>query len=41
MGRGYETHAVWLWYDQIGLAGLTIIFLSLTYFNLRTVKKLK
>lgn len=39
--RGYETAPEWLWYDQVGLAGLTLIFLALTYINLRTVKKLK
>ena len=39
--RGYETDAHWLWYDQIGLAGLTIIFLVIAYINLRTIKKLK
>jgi hypothetical protein len=39
--RGYETDPLWIWYDQVGLACLTTIFLSLTYINLRTVKKLK
>ena len=39
--RGFDVTTAWLWYDQIGLAVITIIFLFLTYFNLRTIKKLK
>lgn len=39
--RGYEVSSSWLWYDQVGLLGLITVFLALTYFNLRTVKKLK
>ena len=39
--RGFEVTTTWLWYDQMALFIISIIFLSLTYFNLRTVKKLK
>ena len=39
--RGFDVTTKWLWYDQIGLAVIAIIFLFLTYFNLRTIKKLK
>lgn len=31
----------WLWYDQIGLAGLCVLFLVLGYITLRLVKKEK
>ncbi len=31
----------WLWYDQIGLAGLCLLFLTLGYITLRLVKKEK
>ena len=29
----------WLWYDEIGLAGLSLIYLTLTYITLRLIKK--
>ncbi len=31
----------WLWYDQIGLAGLCVLFLTLGYITLRAIKKEK
>ena len=31
----------WLWYDQIGLAGLCVLFLALGYITLRAIKKEK
>ncbi len=31
----------WLWYDQIGLAGLCLLFLTLGYITLRAIKKEK
>ena len=31
----------WLWYDQIGLAGLCLLFLTLGYITLRAIKKQK
>ena len=32
---GYNTDHNWIWYDQIGLAGLTLIFLIITYQSAR------
>ncbi len=29
----------WLWYDQIGLVGLCLLFLTLGYITLRAIKK--
>ena len=37
--QGYKTE--WLWYDQIGLGGLALLFLTLTYITLRLIKKEK
>ena len=37
--QGYKTS--WLWYDMIGLGGLAILFLTLTYITLRLIKKEK
>ena len=37
--QGYKTS--WLWYDMIGLGGLSILFLTLTYITLRLIKKEK
>ena len=31
----------WLWYDQIGLAGLCVLYLVLGYITLRAIKKEK
>ena len=39
--RGFETSMDWLWYDQIALAGISLLLLALTYVNLRMVKKEK
>ncbi len=38
---GYETAPEWLWIDVGGLAGISLVFLVLTYFNLRILKKSK
>ena len=37
--QGYKTS--WLWYGMIGLGGLAILFLTLTYITLRLIKKEK
>ncbi|XP_011408115.2 PREDICTED: ABC transporter G family member ARB_01379-like [Amphimedon queenslandica] len=37
--QGYKTS--WLWYDMIGLGGLAVLFLTLTYITLRLIKKEK
>uniref|UniRef100_A0A1X7TD60 ABC-2 type transporter transmembrane domain-containing protein n=1 Tax=Amphimedon queenslandica TaxID=400682 RepID=A0A1X7TD60_AMPQE len=37
--QGYKTS--WLWYDMIGLGGLALLFLTLTYITLRLIKKEK
>ena len=37
--QGYRIN--WLWYDQIGLAGLCLLFLALGYITLRAIKKEK
>ena len=39
--RGFETDAMWLWYDQIALAAITLACLTLTYVGLRCIKKQK
>ena len=38
---GYSTDDRWLWHDQAGLIGLSLVFLVITYINLLTIKKLK
>ena len=38
---GYETAPEWLWIDIAGIAGIALVFLFLTYFNLRMLKKTK
>ena len=38
---GYNTDHCWIWYDQIGLVGLSLIFLLITYINLLTTKNFK
>lgn len=40
-GLGYETEAIWIWYDQIALAGLTLFFLTICIVNLQLIKKHK
>ena len=37
--QGFSTD--WLWYNQIGLAGMCVIFLTLAYITLRAIKKEK
>lgn len=39
--RGFETSTAWLWYDQLALLTITLIFLVFCYINLRTAKKHK
>jgi ATP-binding cassette subfamily G (WHITE) protein 2 len=40
-GLGYETEGVWVWYDQIALAGISLFFLTLCCVILQLIKKHK
>jgi hypothetical protein len=40
-GLGYETAGVWVWYDQIALAGISLFFLTLCCVILQLIKKHK
>ena len=39
--RGFETSMAWLWYDQLALLAITLMFLVFCYSNLRAGKKHK
>lgn len=39
--RGFETSTAWLWYDQLALLAVTLVFLVFCYINLRIAKKHK